>query len=64
MITKFDVLGIVEERDGPTDLAGVPSRILVESEVDVPVAPLAETPTTAESFPAGRKLRSPGKYGR
>ncbi|MEE9170795.1 MAG: LodA/GoxA family CTQ-dependent oxidase, partial [bacterium] len=64
MITKFDVLGIIEEREGPADLPGVPSRIWVESEVDVPVDGLAEAPTAAESFPAGRKLRSPGKYGR
>jgi hypothetical protein len=64
MITKFDVLGIVEEREGPTDLPGVPSRIWVESEVAAPVDGIAEVPTTAESFPAGRKLRSPGKYGR
>ena len=64
MITKFDVLGIIEERKGPDDLPGVPSRIWVESAVDVPVDGLAEAPTAAESFPAGRKLRSPGKYGR
>ena len=65
MIKEFDVLGIVEEREGPTDLPGVPSRIWVESEVHVPtpVAGLAVAPTTA-AFPAGRKLRSPGKYGR
>ena len=64
MITKFDILGIIEERPGPTDLPGVPSRIWVESEVDIAVERLRAVPRTAESFPAGRKLRTLGKYGR
>ena len=67
MITRFGLLGIVEEREGPTDLPGVPSRIWVESEVggtSVTVRAVVEAPTSAESFPAGRKLRSPGEFGR
>ena len=64
MITKFDTLGIIEERPGPTDLPGVPSRIWVESEVDVAVERLRAAPPTAKSFPAARKLRKLGKFGR
>lgn len=62
MIKKFDELGIVEELPGPEDLPGVPSKIWVESKVKVPPARAAIT--TEGVFPAGRKLRTPGKYGR
>ena len=62
MIKEFDVLGIIEEREGPTDLPGVPSRIWVESEVDVTVEPTVQAAQTARlEF---SKLRRLGKYGR
>jgi hypothetical protein len=43
MITNFDKLGIVEERAGPTDLAGVPAKVWVES-VPEPVVLPKDTP--------------------
>ena len=65
MIDGFDKLGIVEEREGPTDLPGVPSRIWVESEV---VASSQQRLATASSLTGlaliGKKLRNPGQYGR
>lgn len=65
MIKQFDILGIVEEREGPSDLPGVPTRIWVESEPGVlSDAAKAVSSTNSESFPAGRKLRRIGKYGR
>ena len=68
MITKFDDLGIIEERVGPTDLPGVPSRIWVESYVEVGADGLAAdkvaAPVAARPAHAGRKLRTPGQYGR
>jgi hypothetical protein len=39
MITNFDKLGIVEEREGPTDLAGVPAKVWVESVPEPVVLP-------------------------
>lgn len=66
MIKKFGLLGVIEERPGPTDLPGVPARIWVESELNVSTEVLEgeEALNVAESFPAGRKLRTLGQYGR
>ncbi|MEM8639568.1 MAG: LodA/GoxA family CTQ-dependent oxidase [Cyanobacteria bacterium P01_G01_bin.54] len=64
MIKEFDVLGIVEERDGPTDLPGVPSRIWVESEVDVPADLAAQADQAEQVSRAFSKLRRLGQYGR
>jgi hypothetical protein len=53
MITDFHKLGIVEQRDGPADLAGVPRKVFVESKPDLPdigapaVKASAEAPPTA-----------------
>ena len=68
MITDFGKLGIIEERDGPQDLPGVPMRIWVESP---PALPEPGTPgvraatATAESKAqfGGRRLRQMGKFG-
>jgi hypothetical protein len=73
MINEFHKLGVIEERAGPKDLPGVPSRLWVESKPDLPepgaapVTPPAPTPPApvslmATSF-AGRKLRQFGRYG-
>ncbi|SIO41963.1 hypothetical protein SAMN05444166_4553 [Singulisphaera sp. GP187] len=68
MITDFGKLGIIEERDGPQDLPGVPSRIWVESPPDLPEPGMTRAvgATTAAAAPAqfgGRKLRQIGRYG-
>jgi L-Lysine epsilon oxidase N-terminal/L-lysine epsilon oxidase C-terminal domain len=71
MITKFDKLGIIEERSGPEDLPGVPAKVWVES-VPEPVIPPADMPPTSALFgqsaaesdqtlPSRYRLRSFGK---
>ena len=64
MIKEFDALGIIEEREGPTDLPGVPSRIWVESEVDVPSGLTAQAEFVTKVRQEFSKLRRLGKYGR
>jgi hypothetical protein len=68
MITKFNLLGIVEERSGPRDIPGVPSRVWVESKPDLkepatsgPAVAALIAPATAS--PAGGALRQIGRYG-
>jgi hypothetical protein len=68
MITDFAKLGIIEERQGPEGLSGVPSRVWVESKPALPepgsdgVADAAASTSSASTF-AGRKLRQIGRFG-
>ncbi len=61
MITGFSRLGIVEERDGPTDLDGVPNRVWVESTPALPdpagvASPEAEATAAPAAFYALRNI--------
>ena len=70
MIEEFHKLGVIEERPGPKDLPGVPTRIWVESKPELPepmTTPVA-SPAQSSHAPmttnfAGRKLRQFGRYG-
>jgi hypothetical protein len=68
MITEFSKLGIVEERDGPHDLPGIPSRLWVESQPALPDPDtrgmVATAVTVAEPAQfSGRTLRQIGRFG-
>ena len=68
MITEFSKLGIVEERDGPHDLPGVPLRLWVESQPALPDPDtrgmVATAVTVAEPAQfSGRTLRQIGRFG-
>jgi hypothetical protein len=56
MIAEFHKLGIIEEREGPLDLPGVPSRVWVESKPDLPepppVAPAGAAPVAEAALEA------------
>jgi len=71
MITDFDKLGIVEERQGVTGIDGIPEKIWVESEPELPEAEpqllkaaAAEEAPTAKKAPARYHLRKFGKGSR
>ena len=58
MIEHFHVLGIVEERPGPDDLAGIPRRVWVESRPGI-IAPMSHpAPASREAGPDGYSLRT------
>jgi hypothetical protein len=67
MVTDFHKLGIIEEREGPHDLPGVPSRLWVESVPDLPEPTdgggVLGAAAGAPAALAGFKLRQPGHYG-
>jgi len=70
MITGFAKLGIVEERDGPVDVPGVPSRVWVETQPGLPEpgplglrgGNLPDAPDAQHNVWGG-ELRRLGKYG-
>jgi len=59
MITDFHRLGIVEEREGPTDLPGVPTRVWVETGLDLP-DPLSESAVSGLEAEASATMQAIG----